>query len=933
MQVKKSFLYPFVFLVLLALPIAGRYALYYERPVDRPEIVRPDLDVIDVPTPSSKSYSDESQASGKGIVIVDMAHENRFELSELDVLAARLAARGYLLKEWLDEDIDQVLEEASSLLVAVPAQSFSQEEVKAVQDFVSSGGRLLLIGDPTRFEASYNMEDFSEEIDSDVPYLNSLSVAFGIAFVDDYLYNVEENEGNFRNIRLDDWGKSEDSNKIVAGLESVVFYATHSLSVPENAAIIRADNLTWSSATDRPGGLVVAAQTKDERVVALGDLTFMTEPYHTVRDNGRFIAQIADFLMGEERSYELVDYPLFFGPETLLVFPENPELGPGQLQLVSDLQKVFEENDRSLSLAKEVDPKRNALVASLYSQSDSIEDYLFEIGITLVVTLSEVVDSQVITEEVELDEAEPAEGLLMVDTIGEFDMSGTALVVLENGKNRQVLTVLAASQQGLENVLNQLPDLESIDCVFSDSVVLCPSGVSDEEIEMSWEPVEAEPEEEQEEEPEAELLDFEGTLIYDEPVTGLLEENTEHLWKFEGQSGDRISILADTNVITMDLALQLEMLDGDVLAYADDYSSGGEEIADYELSDTDTYAVRVSDFWGEGGAYTLTLELLSSGDVQESESADTISFGETIEGELEAGQVGEWTFTGEAQQAITIILIGGDEGDMILELYGPSGSKLTTVDSGMYGEEERLEGKLASDGQYTIKINEFYGDPVSYSLSLQAGGEGGVIGGEGILVVNADDGTATLEGETSGDLIVELLSPDYDVDVWTISEDGPIYVEDMLDYQLVIWSSGDFENGDFFTLYEFLFESKPLIMCGAYPALAATEETATLRDLEISDFESELTSGMTPGEVYELATEFDAVTLDFTDDSGTFSILLRGPASDQAGEALVVGFEGDDFLDAKLLIIPVPYYLMPEEIQGLLLENAMSWFGIMPAEG
>jgi hypothetical protein len=117
-------------------------------------------------------------------------------------------------------------------------------------------------------------------------------------------------------------------------------------------------------------------------------------------------------------------------------------------------------------------------------------------------------------------------------------------------------------------------------------------------------------------------------------------------------------------------------------------------------------------------------------------------------------------------------------------------------------------------------------------------------------------------------------------------------------------------------------------MCGAFPGLAATDEIATLRDLQVSDYESELTTGMPPGEVYELETEFDAIILDFTEDSGTFSILMRGPTSDQAGDAMVIGFEGDEYFGAKMLIIPLPYYLMPEEIQGQFLENTMNWFGI-----
>jgi hypothetical protein len=108
--------------------------------------------------------------------------------------------------------------------------------------------------------------------------------------------------------------------------------------------------------------LIVAAEAGAGRVLALGDLTFMTAPYHTVYDNGLLISHVADFLVGGQRSYDLQDFPLLFGSTVALVFANAPELGPGQLQLVDDLQEVFAASERELVLSDSAAPDGEAIL-------------------------------------------------------------------------------------------------------------------------------------------------------------------------------------------------------------------------------------------------------------------------------------------------------------------------------------------------------------------------------------------------------------------------------------------------------------------------------------------------------------------------------------------------------------------------------------------
>ena len=72
------------------------------------------------------------------------------------------------------------------------------------------------------------------------------------------------------------------------------------------------------------------------------------------------------------------------------------------------------------------------------------------------------------------------------------------------------------------------------------------------------------------------------------------------------------------------------------------------------------------------------------------------------------------------------------------------------------------------------------------------------------------------------------------------------------------------------------------MVAGAYPVFFEGEETALLRDLEVSSVASDLTGGFTPGEVIELTGETEAAVFDSAEDEeGLVPLFLRGPASGQ----------------------------------------------------
>ncbi|MDI6902423.1 MAG: hypothetical protein QMC77_01640 [Methanocellales archaeon] len=211
---------------------------------------------------------------GDGTVLFDFSHDNNFEPEELNVLASRIISRGYSV-EYLkgNKSLEEELEHVDSFVVILPVTPFSEEEIDQVKNFVDGGGKLLMIADPTR--------------DSEI---NALSSNFGIIFWNDYLYNLKDNEGNFQYIYLSDFKE----NSITKDLDRVVFYVSSSI-YPSEEGIMFTDENTYSSSKGIKGKYSPMVLTDDSKVLAISDLTFLTEPYN-VLDNNQLISNIADYL-------------------------------------------------------------------------------------------------------------------------------------------------------------------------------------------------------------------------------------------------------------------------------------------------------------------------------------------------------------------------------------------------------------------------------------------------------------------------------------------------------------------------------------------------------------------------------------------------------------------------------------------------------------
>ena len=316
-------------LVGLLVGFLGRGLFYYSGFYSPPPTETPSYEYIAVPETPSTEFYDEVSEEGEGIILFDLAHDNAFDKEELNVLISRLLSRGLTIEflteedklkeellgeeeeeleeEPLDEEGDQEeeplpeegnqeeeplpeeeeLEEepvpASAFVIVCPQREFSREAKETVDEFVNNGGKLLLIADPTR----------SGE-------MNSISLKFGLVFEADYLYNMKENDANFRNIFVAEFKESE----ITKDLKRIALYTAGSITSADGGVAFVDEN-TFSSMIETRKRLSPIVLVQEPKVLAVCDLTFMTEPYNGILDNNQLISNIADWLASpaeEERA-------------------------------------------------------------------------------------------------------------------------------------------------------------------------------------------------------------------------------------------------------------------------------------------------------------------------------------------------------------------------------------------------------------------------------------------------------------------------------------------------------------------------------------------------------------------------------------------------------------------------------------------------------
>ncbi|MBI5955659.1 MAG: DUF4350 domain-containing protein, partial [Chloroflexi bacterium] len=379
-----------------------------------------------VPSPALASYQDTYSVAPSRILI-DKLHSNDFTSSELNVLVQRLSDRGAAIDFLRDSDekttdaLENKLAQADALVVISPWRAYTKEEARIVRRFVDTGGRLLLVSEPTRKDN-----------------INSLAVEFGLTFRNDYLYNLKENEGIYHHVRFRDIERTE----VTRGLGEIVLFIVGSI-IPVERGIISGDDNTLSSLSEAKGRLAVAALSADSHVLALGDLTFLTEPYNSYRDNNRFVSNIADFLTRGERTYYLRDFPSFLQRQVVIGYGDTT-----LLDSALTLKNLLTSAGHQVAIGQVSGAVVGGINLLLFDQTGSVSAFLSEAGITI------------------------GKEKVSIQNVGDFDREGRSVLYLSRAKKPYTLILLADAQKAMGDMVANLKSGEFRNLMVSDALMI-----------------------------------------------------------------------------------------------------------------------------------------------------------------------------------------------------------------------------------------------------------------------------------------------------------------------------------------------------------------------------------------------------------------------------------------------------------------------------
>ena len=389
-------------------------------------------------------------------MLLDESHNNYFSPSEIESLLTDLSGLGARVEpvsssfgSYGSRSLSDQLKYASAYITIAPQQPFSVDEVQSLTEFVDRGGHLLVIADPTRSDSSYS--------GGDVDAANSLLASFDLSFRGDYLYNMTDYEGNFRNVIFE---KLAD-RALTLGLGRVVFYGVHSVQTTDGTPLLSASSGSVSSATDLGGALSAAAVDRNGNVLAIGDMTFLTPPYNQVADNPVLIRNIANFLAGASRIHDLADFPFLFNRPVSIVPLDDIQLNADFLGPIHALQSDLASVGVNASIAGTRASGSDLIVLGTYA-SPNLAAYLTPFGFNLPVPI------------------------LQIPGMAPIQSAGTGLILFSLDANHSTLLILAEDASSLTSLLNVIGPQGFSDCLVQDQVAVCGIGSPTSGLDSSW---------------------------------------------------------------------------------------------------------------------------------------------------------------------------------------------------------------------------------------------------------------------------------------------------------------------------------------------------------------------------------------------------------------------------------------------------------------
>lgn len=283
-------------------------------------------------------------------VLLDASHDNNFKPAEIESVLSRLGTRGAKIELLTDSnELSKKLSKAAAFIIISPKSAFKEAEILALKDFTKKNGKVALFVDPDREYTA-----------------NALLTNFGIFAEYDYLYNMQNNEGNFRYIYVDKFKESE----LTKNLERVVFYNSCSLNSGDKALAFTDESTVSSVLLANASYSPVAF---GGNLLAICDQTFLDNEFNSVQDNPKLITNIANWLTEGKKEFNLPDYPNFFNGETEIL--NDKDFLEASIALNAQLRNA----ERPTAIVSSLS-KKNQIILALYDSSN-LNSYANELGV------------------------------------------------------------------------------------------------------------------------------------------------------------------------------------------------------------------------------------------------------------------------------------------------------------------------------------------------------------------------------------------------------------------------------------------------------------------------------------------------------------------------------------------------------------------------
>lgn len=236
----------------------------------------------------------DSIAIERKTVLIDDMHGNRFKKEDIQPLISGITQGGHEIKFLNREDnYRRLLTRSDAFIIIEPSEEYTESEIIDVERFVDNGGHLLLIGEPNKKNIVNTLDKTS--VTTERSSLTTIGSSFGFSFGTNYLYNLDENDGNHRNIVV-----NPTNHFIMNNIENVTMYTATEVISESGTPILISANKTRKSGIYKMGKYPVA--TINEEVLSVGDKDIFSTNKYSIADNEKFIETVIEFLISGKTS-------------------------------------------------------------------------------------------------------------------------------------------------------------------------------------------------------------------------------------------------------------------------------------------------------------------------------------------------------------------------------------------------------------------------------------------------------------------------------------------------------------------------------------------------------------------------------------------------------------------------------------------------------